>query len=78
MEGFFAHLERTLERIEFHRRDNPRQLMTRLRRLFQRARLDQMEVNILRGVLSAVEKSAGGTIEQASEAEKKPQDQDNV
>jgi len=78
VEGLFEHLERTLERIEFHRRDNPRQLMTRLRRLFQRARLDQMEVNILRGVLSAVEKSAGGTIEQASDAEKKPQDQDNV
>ena len=42
-----------------HRRDNPRQLMTRLRRLFQRAGLDQMEINILRGILTAVQKSAG-------------------
>ncbi|SDX44354.1 tRNA (cytosine(32)/uridine(32)-2'-O)-methyltransferase TrmJ [Marinobacter mobilis] len=58
VEGFFGHLEATLEAIAFHRRDNPRQLMTRLRRLFQRAQMDQMEVNILRGVLSAVQKSA--------------------
>ena len=33
--------------------------MSRLRRLFQRAKLDQMEINILRGVLSAVQKAAG-------------------
>ena len=58
LEGFFAHLETTLSEIDFHRRDNPRQLMTRLRRLYQRARPDQMEVNILRGILTAVQKSA--------------------
>lgn len=57
VEGFFGHLEATLEAVAFHRRDNPRQLMTRLRRLFQRAQMDQMEINILRGVLSAVQKS---------------------
>lgn len=33
--------------------------MSRLRRLFQRAKLDQMEINILRGVLSAVQKATG-------------------
>lgn len=59
LEGLFAHLETALLDIEFHRKDNPRQLMTRLRRLFQRARPDQMEVSILRGVLSAVQKSVG-------------------
>lgn len=59
VEGFFGHLEQVLVDIEFHRRDNPRQLMTRLRRLFQRAKLDQMEVNILRGILTAVQKSSG-------------------
>ena len=36
----------------------PRQLLTRLRRLFLRARPDQMEVNILRGFLKAVNQSA--------------------
>ncbi|WP_165855007.1 tRNA (cytosine(32)/uridine(32)-2'-O)-methyltransferase TrmJ [Marinobacter sp. JSM 1782161] len=60
VEGFFGHLEQVLVDVDFHRRDNPRQLMTRLRRLFQRAHLDQMEINILRGILSAVQKSAGG------------------
>lgn len=60
VEGFFSHLEQVLVDIDFHRRQNPRQLMTRLRRLFQRAHLDQMEINILRGILSAVQKSAGG------------------
>lgn len=59
VEGFFGHLEQVLVDVEFHRRENPRQLMTRLRRLFQRARLDQMEINILRGILTAVQKAAG-------------------
>jgi tRNA C32,U32 (ribose-2'-O)-methylase TrmJ len=36
--------------------DNPRHLMRRLRRLFIRARPDKNEVNILRGILTAVEK----------------------
>jgi tRNA (cytidine32/uridine32-2'-O)-methyltransferase len=67
VEGFFGHLQQVLEEIDFHRRDKPRQLMARLRRLFQRAKLDQMEVNILRGVLSAVQKTAGASgIEQST------------
>jgi len=61
VEGFYSHLEQTLHDVDFHRRDNPRQLMSRLRRLFQRAKLDQMEINILRGVLSAVQKAAGAS-----------------
>lgn len=61
VEGFLGHLEQTLVDIGFHRRENPGQLMTRLRRLFQRARLDRMEVNILRGILTAVQKNAGAS-----------------
>ena len=61
VEGFFGHLEHVLEEIHFHRRENPRQLMARLRRLFQRSKMDYMEVNILRGVLSAVQKSVAST-----------------
>lgn len=56
VEGFFTHLEATLIKTEFHNPNNPRQLMTRLRRLFQRAHLDQMEVNILRGILTSIQK----------------------
>lgn len=60
LEQFIEHLEQTLVDIEFHDRDNPRQLMTRLRRLFSRSRMDKMEVNILRGILSAVQNKTGG------------------
>lgn len=59
VEAFFHHLEQVLVDVDFHRRDKPRQLMTRLRRLFQRSQMDQMEINILRGILTAVQKSAG-------------------
>jgi len=54
LEHFFAHLEDTLESVGFHDPDNPRQLMTRLRRLFLRINPDKMELSILRGFLRAV------------------------
>ncbi len=55
VERFYAHLEQTLIDLEFLNPDNPRQLMRRLRRLFNRVELEQVEVNILRGVLSAAQ-----------------------
>jgi tRNA (cytidine32/uridine32-2'-O)-methyltransferase len=57
MEGFYTHLRQVLIDIEFLNPKAPRQLMTRLRRLFSRANPDVMEVNILRGILGAIEKS---------------------
>lgn len=54
VEHFYNHLEETLIQVGFHDPENPRQLMTRLRRLFNRVRVDQMEVNILRGFLTAI------------------------
>ena len=60
MEHFYAHLERVLTDLEFLDPDNPRHLMRRLRRLFLRARPDQNEVNILRGILSSVDRNRGG------------------
>jgi tRNA (cytidine32/uridine32-2'-O)-methyltransferase len=54
MEHFYKHLEETLIEIKFHDPENPRQLLTRLRRLFNRIRPDQMEMNILRGILTAI------------------------
>lgn len=56
VEGFLSHLESTLIEIGYHDPNNPRMLMSRLRRLFQRAHLDKMEVNILRGILKDVTK----------------------
>lgn len=55
VENFYDHLERTLTNIGFHDPANPRQLLPRLRRLFNRVRMDQMEVNILRGILTTVD-----------------------
>lgn len=60
VERFHEHLAQTLADIEFFDPKNPRQLLTRLRRLFARTRLDQMEMNILRGILTAVQKKAKG------------------
>ncbi len=57
MTGFYEHLERVLIHIDFLNPKTPRQLMARLRRLFNRARPDVMEMNILRGILGAVEKN---------------------
>jgi TrmH family RNA methyltransferase len=53
MERFYAHLEHVLVELEFLDPRNPRHLMRRLRRLFNRARPDYNEINILRGILSA-------------------------
>jgi len=52
VEGFFAHMEKTLFEIGFFTTQNPARLMQRLRRLYARTRLEQEEVNILRGILS--------------------------
>jgi tRNA (cytidine32/uridine32-2'-O)-methyltransferase len=56
MERFYAHLEQTLTDIEFLDPAAPRQLMARLRRLYSRVRLDEMELNILRGILTETQK----------------------
>jgi tRNA (cytidine32/uridine32-2'-O)-methyltransferase len=59
MERYYQHLEQTLIDIEFLDPAAPRQLMVRLRRLYSRVRLDEMELNILRGILSETQKSIG-------------------
>lgn len=55
VEHFYQHLERVMIAIDFHDPENPRQLMQRMRRLFSRIRIDVMEMNILRGILSNIE-----------------------
>lgn len=55
VEHFYTHLERVMIAIKFHDPENPRQLMPRMRRLFSRIRIDVMEMNILRGILSNIE-----------------------
>lgn len=55
VEFYYRHLQETLEKLNFLDEDNPRQTMTRLRRLYGRVRLDQMELGILRGILTATQ-----------------------
>ena len=56
VERFYAHLERVMIATEFLDPNQPKRLMPKLRRLFGRSELERDEINILRGVLDAVEK----------------------
>ncbi|MEE8196301.1 MAG: RNA methyltransferase [Acidiferrobacterales bacterium] len=60
-ERFYRHLEAVLVEIGFLDPTNPRKLMRRLVRLFNRMALDVNELNILRGILTAVQRSSGQT-----------------
>ena len=55
MEKFYSHLQQVLDEVDFKDRTGSGHLMARLRRLFQRTVLDQNEINILRGILMAVQ-----------------------
>ena len=57
VEHFYAHLHQVLNDIDFD--DRTGHLMERLRRLFNRAQLDRNELNIMRGILSAVQGRRG-------------------
>jgi tRNA (cytidine32/uridine32-2'-O)-methyltransferase len=56
LEGFYQHLEQTLLKTGFIADDHPGQVMSKLRRLFNRARPETVELNILRGILTSVQK----------------------
>ena len=56
LEYFYQHLETVLMSVDFLQPIRSQQIMDRLRRLFSRAELDETEVKILRGVLSATQK----------------------
>ena len=55
VEGFHRHLAQTLEEIGFADPQQSAKLLRRLRSLFHRARPDEDEINILRGILSAAQ-----------------------
>jgi TrmH family RNA methyltransferase len=56
LELFYEHLKEVLLATGFLNPRNPKQLMRRLRALFNRAELDDNEVNILRGILASYHK----------------------
>ncbi|MBU2969934.1 MULTISPECIES: tRNA (cytosine(32)/uridine(32)-2'-O)-methyltransferase TrmJ [unclassified Pseudoalteromonas] len=57
MELFYDHLETTLNDTGFIIKQHPGIVMTKLRRLFNRARPEEVELNILRGILSSIGKT---------------------
>lgn len=61
MARFYEHCEQTLVAVGFLDPDNPRQIMTRLRRLYGRTRLDRPEYNLLRGFFKRVLELAAAT-----------------
>ncbi|WP_366940405.1 tRNA (cytosine(32)/uridine(32)-2'-O)-methyltransferase TrmJ [uncultured Gilliamella sp.] len=56
IERFYQHLQQTLLKTGFINANHPGQVMGRLRRLFTRAHVEQQELNILRGILTSIDK----------------------
>ena len=56
LEGYFEHLQQVLETTGFLDPEQPGLIMQRLRRLYLRSELTINEINILRGMLTAVQK----------------------
>ena len=56
LEMFFEHLEKVALSTQFISEEQPGKVMNKLRRLFNRARPEAQELNILRGILTSIEK----------------------
>ncbi len=56
LEMFFDHLEKVAVDTQFINHEQPGKVMNKLRRLFNRARPEAQELNILRGILSSIDK----------------------
>jgi TrmH family RNA methyltransferase len=54
--GFYLHLEELLSQIGFLKKIQSQRLMQRLRLLFNRIEMEKEEVNILRGILTKIQK----------------------
>jgi len=57
IELFYEHLEECMIEIGYHDVNYPRRLMHRMRRLFNRAQLDESEWKILRGFLAKIQEN---------------------
>lgn len=56
LEGFYVHLAEVIRQLGYEDEAGMPRLMRRLRRLFNRARPEPAELNILRGILAAVQR----------------------
>jgi tRNA/rRNA methyltransferase len=59
LEGFYQHFQKTMQEIDFIDKNYPRHMMFAFRQIFGRARLDEREVRMLRGMLSHIDKAVG-------------------
>jgi len=57
MESYYQHLEAAMVEVGFLDPQQPKHLMTRLRRLYGRTEISPSELNILRGMLVALQRS---------------------
>jgi tRNA (cytidine32/uridine32-2'-O)-methyltransferase len=60
MSSFYQHLETTLNETGFIIKQHPGVVMTKLKRMFNRARPEEAEYNILRGILTSVQRYGRG------------------
>lgn len=58
IDAMFVHMRAALTDIDFFNPDNPKRLFPRLRRLFNRTRLEREEVDIFRGIFGAIQRVA--------------------
>lgn len=58
MERFYEHLQQVLAGTHFRDHTSSGHLMSRVRRIFNRAQIDQNEMRILRGILTAVQEKS--------------------
>jgi tRNA (cytidine32/uridine32-2'-O)-methyltransferase len=56
MESYYQYLEKSMIEAGFLDPENPKHLMTRLRRLYGRTEISPSELNILRGMLVALQR----------------------
>jgi TrmH family RNA methyltransferase len=56
LDGYFDHLKEVMIDANFLDPENPRYLIPRLRRLYSRSGITRSELNILRGMLAAIQK----------------------
>lgn len=71
LNGFYDHLETTLKNVGFIIKAHPGQAMLRLKRLFNRARPEKTELNMLRGILSSMDKLIAAEPAQQNENKEK-------
>lgn len=55
LDKLYLHIESIMKKTGFYKPDHPRTMETRLRQMFNRAQLDNQDMNLLRGILTSVD-----------------------